>query len=159
MNQTGDQRYSSGSHNTGSNFPTSGQPLSSGGQYESQPSSTQHHYGRDGAMAGGAGTAGGVGAYEMRKDQQQSRTMPQSHSDDYQHMTTGNQQPQDTYMNRSAADGQYEPQSGHSMGDSTMGGAPTSGGPEGLEQAKKVSGAYESGYRDAMEHMNAEMHE
>ena len=144
LNQTDQQRYTSGSQPT-STTTSSGHPVSSASQYQSQPTS-QHHYGRDAAMAGGVG-AGGVGAYELGKHQQ----------------TTTAGQPQDpSYMNRSAGGTQYDPNASRSMEDPSMasGASPSSGVPgesPGLTQARKMGGAYEAGYRDAMEHMKAEM--
>lgn len=175
----------SGSHNT-STIPSSNQPLSSSNRgddrYESQ-STSQHHYGRDAAMAGGVG-AGGVGAYEIEKHQQNQSSVPQGTSTSHRHGD-------DSYTERSSGGQQYGQQYGpgrsaeeRSM-ESGVGSGGMSGESAGLSHAKKMvsptdtthnqavvgqqphlktladihhqGGAYERGYQDAMDHMKAEM--
>ena len=168
VNQNEDPRYTSGT--------TGGQSYdnSSGTTSGSQPTSTpHHHYGRDAALAGGLG-AGGVGAYEMGRSHDHNTTSQNPSSSRY---TSGNtNQPQDvSYMNQSAdaapissAD-QYAGRSstekpdmaGSTASMGTAGTSSTTGGGSsehpGLSQARKMGGAYEAGYRDAMEHMKSEM--
>ena len=119
-NQYSDQRYAA--PQTSSHLPTStGQTSSS-------------HHGRDAALAGGAGAvgAGGIGAYELNKNQSSSQPL------------TSGQHQDVSYMNR---DTQPMGSMGH---DSSMAGGPTSGtltgssmGTEhaGLTQARKMGGA------------------
>ena len=160
VNQNEDPRYTSGT--TGGQSYDNSSGTTSGSQPTSAP---HHHYGRDAALAGGLG-AGGVGAYEMGRSRDHNATSQNPSSSGY---TSGNiNQPQDvSYMNRSAdaapissAD-QYAGRSSTENPDmagstASMGSAGTSEHP-GLSQARKMGGAYEAGYRDAMEHMKSEM--
>ena len=126
--------------------------------YQSQSTTSQHHYGRDAAIVDGVG-AGGVGAYELGQHQQtESRTVPQYQTSAYPQ--TGQQQDV-SYMNRSTGGAQYEPETRRSVEDPSLAsGAGVPSESAGLAQAKKMGGAYESGYRDgyrdAMEHVNAQ---
>lgn len=104
----------------------------------------QHHYGRDAAVAGGLGTAG-VGAYEAEKHH---------HNHQNQQDASNLNKP---LPGMQGGQGQ-DPYAGSGSGGMGMGmGAGQGGDSAGLHQVKKMGGAYEAGYRDAMEHMKAEM--
>ncbi|KAK5164955.1 uncharacterized protein LTR77_009620 [Saxophila tyrrhenica] len=124
----------SGSRGYGPEYINSAPHASSGGQQDLSSISggdSRHHYGRDAAMAGGVG-AGGVGAYEYGKHQQQ----PGSSS-------TQNYSRPGEYAGRASAEQTMPMSAGAGSG--------------GIDHAKKMGGAYEAGYRDGMEHMRQEM--
>ena len=139
----GDQRYTDdryASHQISSNSPTTG----------------QHHYGRDAAMAGGAGAAG-LGAYEVGKDHPSSQPLTANPGQQQYQDVSYMQQPQHNVhqaqhssRDASMAGGAMEPGAMGSQGQMP-------GESPGLTQARKMGGAYEAGYKDAMEHMQKEM--
>jgi hypothetical protein len=132
-NQYSDQRY--GATQTSSASPTTG----------------SHHYGRDAAIVGGTGAAG-VGAYELGKDHPSSQPLTTNTGQHQYQDASYMNQAQHTARNGSMAGGAMEPAA---MGGHSQGGL--AGESPGMTQAKKMGGAYEAGYRDAMEHMQKEM--
>ncbi|EMD00117.1 hypothetical protein BAUCODRAFT_30578 [Baudoinia panamericana UAMH 10762] len=94
-----------------------------------------HHYGRDAAVAGGLGSAG-AGAYEHEKHH------GQHHQGGLPH------RPHEGASNTSYG----QPQGQGAIG----GGSGTGLTASGLPTEKKLGGAYEAGYRDAMAHIEAE---
>lgn len=146
MDQYNDQRY--GGPQTASGAPTS-----------TSQTTSSHHYGRDAAVAGGVGAvgAGGVGAYEMGKDKPSSQPLTDRSCE------TGQQQ-DPSYMQQSqpSSVGRDTGMAGGAMGASQTGGSSAAGSAvssesPGLTQARKMGGAYEAGYKDAMEHIQAEL--
>ncbi|WPH04419.1 Hypothetical protein R9X50_00731000 [Acrodontium crateriforme] len=164
--------------------------------------SHDHHYSRDAAIAGGAGTAG-VGAYELGRDhhgkqhsishdsQFTSNPAAASHAqttgpinDTPSYMGT-NTHANQHHLGRDAAIGAGAAGVGagalhhHNKHDSVQDGSGLSRAetviaktqppthkqaaaavpdmPNDWSMAKRLGGAYEAGYRDAMEHMRAEM--
>jgi hypothetical protein len=110
-------------------------------------------------MAGGAGAAG-VGAYELGKDHPSSQPLTAGAGQHQYQDDSYRSQPQHISRDNAMTGGVMEPPSmgGHSQGglsSHTQGGVP--GESPGLTQARKMGGAYEAGYRDAMEHMQKEM--
>lgn len=146
-----------------------------------QPTSqttSSHHYGRDAGIVGGAGAAG-VGAYEMGKH---SGTTSSGYAEPG--MTsrapiatqppTSNVASQPSgaaYMDRDTLGGQQHQVQDRrpfvddsagmggagAMGSNTMGSGAVIGEESTEEKAKKMSDAYQAGYRDGVEHMRAEM--
>lgn len=104
----------------------------------SQPQTTSsHHYGRDAAVIGGTGAAG-VGAYEMGK-----------HSGP----TSSSQYPPGTATTSQPGHSQVQPSSGGLNSSSAAAGSASAN----MSQSQKMGAAYEAGYRDAMEHVKADM--
>ncbi|KAK5125092.1 hypothetical protein LTR85_000766 [Meristemomyces frigidus] len=141
----------------------------------------QHHYGHDGALAGGAGAAG-VGPYEAEKhhgkhghrgepDMESRSGGPQpSYGSGYQSGMGGQQASEDAGMAAASHHSHQPGMQGHSyeqpgmtgqqynqpgMGSQT-GGSGQSTSASGLPTEKKLGGAYEAGYRDALAHLEAE---
>lgn len=110
---------------------------------------SQHHYGRDAALAGGAGAAG-LGAYETKKHRDQPEQDSRSYGDGEM------RGPGHHGQSGSTGQGYDEPRmsSERAMPGQTSGAG--MGSQSGLPTEKKLGGAYEAGYRDAMAHMEAE---
>lgn len=147
----------------------------------SSQTTSSHHYGRDAGIAGGAGAAG-VGAYELGKHSGTTSSgtynepgMSSSRAPIASQPPTSNvaSQPQEAaYLNRDTLGGQQHQMAqdrrpfvddsagmggAGAMGANTMGGAGGASTESADEKAKKMSDAYQAGYRDGMEHMKAEM--
>lgn len=131
--------------------------------YNSPSQTSSGHPIRDAALTSGAGAAGagaaGYGASRMGGDERSAQDPSVAYG---QHNTSTN--PQDvSYMNRSSGGGAMESSTVSGMGSSTqaMGTTGSSGMADNSSMPgmdpKKMGGAYEAGYRDAMEHAKAEM--
>ncbi|TKA77464.1 hypothetical protein B0A55_04772 [Friedmanniomyces simplex] len=156
--------------------------LGSGSEHERHSGQGQHHYGRDAAVVGGAGGAGAIGMEEYERRNQHSSGKHGHHGlghhnqpEQYGGNTMGSSGQQDSsyssYPNRSHADdvmmgGNGSRAGGHGLGHGHSSerdhgvNQPSSGGmhetSSGLPTEKKLGGAYEAGYRDAMAHAEAE---
>jgi hypothetical protein len=119
----------------------------------------QHHYGRDAAVTGGAGALG-AGAYDQheRGSHGLSSHVPGSRHHEGQSSTHG----QDPYQSSGLSSAQQyggvgsgrDPHDQHTSTSGHHAGGLTGGVPVPTE--KKVGGAYEAGYRDAMAHLEAD---
>jgi len=122
------------------NRPDPGTQLDGNNNYGGQQQ-RQHHPIRDAALAGGAGAGAGALAGE-------------GHGHHGHHG-----QGQHPYGDSQGYGGQQDPTYGSGSGNtsSAPGSAGGLGGQSGIPTEKKLGGAYEAGYRDAMQHLEAEM--
>ncbi|KAK4896284.1 hypothetical protein LTR27_005806 [Elasticomyces elasticus] len=138
---------------------------------------SQHHYGRDAALAGGAGAIG-AGEYERRNQQSSGHHGPGSHnqsseqyggqglsSSGHQGGAYGGQTGRSSYDNDTSNSGKsgiaaklglgHSSNKEHGPDHSTSGGMHDTSS-SAMPTEKKLGGAYEAGYRDAMAHAQAE---
>ena len=116
---------------------------------DNNTSTDQHHYGRDAAVVGGVGAAG-LGAHELGKDH---HNHGKHHSTEQSNLlaTTGNTGNTHGLSKQASVLAAAHPPS-HKVAAQSVPDMPND-----WSMAKRLGGAYEAGYRDAMEHMRAEM--